>query len=492
MDLNQPPAELRAAYAELEPLGHRVVEVLAAHLANVETLRVSNTTRPADLEAQFVPIGRAPLAASAANDPEQPVLLAELERIIAAAQHVHHPRFIGHQVAAPLPIAALTALTNAVLNNSSAVFEMGPVGVVLERHVVRFMTDAIGWGAAAGGVLTHGGSIGNLTALLAMRQAQSQRQTAGMDPWRDGGDRFAVLASADSHYCIARAAQIMGWGSEGVARVQTDASGALDVADLERALLAARAQGRRVLGVAASACTTALGAFDDLEALADFCAKHALWLHVDAAHGGPFLLSDQTRDRLRGIERADSVVWDLHKMMLMPSLITGVLYKDGRHAAAALAQDASYLFKAGAEAEYDLGHSTLECTKPTIGVTAYLTLALHGTDFFGRYVERCVALAQQFAERVRAHRSFELAADPQGNIVCFRHVGSAQDAGNADALDALQEDLRARLVAEGHAYIVLATVRGARYLRTTIINPFTTTTDLAGLLMLLDDLARGA
>ena len=501
MDPIQP--HLDAAYDRFRKDGHAAVDALAAHLAGVRGELVLPAHAPRDLELSFAPIGAAPRGE----------LIAELKRVLAAAQHVHHPRFIGHQVSAPLPNAAFTALMNAVLNNSSAVFEMGPVGVVMERHVVRFLCDAIGWSrstesaTASGGVLTHGGSLGNLTALLAMRQAMLPgnawvqgttgplTDAPGLDAQHFPGG-FAVLASADSHYCIQRAVQIMGWGSQGVEPVATLPSGALDPADLPRALERAKAKGRRVVCVAASSCNTALGAFDDLNALADFCESHELWLHVDAAHGGPFLLGKTTRHVLAGIERADSVVWDLHKMMLMPSLITGVLFKDEMHAAAALAQDASYLFKSGDDAIYDLGHMTIECTKPTIGVTAYLTLSLHGTDFFARYVEQCYAHAQAFAKAIRAHPSFELAADPMGNIVCFRHLGPGEgqphgevQSNHAAELNALQERLRAELVASGAAYIVMATVRGARYLRTTIINPMTTPADLAFLLTHLDHLA---
>lgn len=494
MDLERPFPDFAPSAVGFRERARAVAELLAGHLEGVADGPVLGAGSPVELEARF-----GALDASGARGGAD--LLAELERVVAHAQHVHHPRFVGHQVAAPLPTAALVAFANAVLNNSSAVFEMGPVGVVMERRVVRFMTDAVGWGAGAGGVLTHGGSIGNLTALLAMRQVVGARRagapgrddagqrdgSGAADPWAAGGANFAVLTSAESHYCIDRSARIMGWGAGGVARVRARADGTLDTADLPRALQAARADGREVLGVAASACNTALGAFDDLEALADFCQAHDLWLHVDAAHGGPFLLSAATRDRLAGIERADSVVWDLHKMMLMPSLITGVLFKDGRHSAAALAQDASYLFAPGEAAAYDLGHSTLECTKPTIGVTAYLTLAVHGAEVFGRYVERCCGLTRAFADLVHAHPRFELAAEPQGNIACFRHTGA--DAEGPEASDALQARLRAALVASGAFYIVLATVGGRRLLRTTLIHPATTLGDLRELLAQLDALA---
>lgn len=406
-------------------------------------------------------------------------------RVLAGSNHLHDPRYVGHQVTAPLPLAALADLVAALLNNSMAVYEMGPVATAMEQRVLRFLADSLGLGAAADGVLTSGGSIGNLTALLAARQAK-----AGFDAWREGasaGPPLAILASEQTHYCVRRAAAILGLGEAGVVEVAVDERFRMRPGDLPAALERARARGRRVIAVVASAGSTAAGAFDPLRPIADFCAAHDLWLHVDGAHGGAAALSPRTRHLVEGVGRADSVVVDAHKMMLMPALVTAVLYRDGSRAWGAFAQDASYLFHANEDAWADVGTRTLECTKKMLSLKLYATLSVYGTQMFGDYVANAFDLARRFAARIAAAPDFELAVEPECNIVCFRHV-----LAGTDDLDALQARIRAHVVASGAFYLVQTRLRGALWLRTTLINALTTDDDLSALLDALRAAARGA
>jgi L-2,4-diaminobutyrate decarboxylase len=414
--------------------------------------------------------------------------LAELlDRAVAEAIHVHHPRYVGHQVTAPLPTAALVDLVSSLMNNGAAVYEMGPVTVAAERALARFLCDAVGFPAGADGVFTSGGSAGNLTALLAARQAR-----AGFDAWGEGaagGPPLCALVSEQSHYSIARALSIMGWGRQGAWPVPVDAHFRLRADALSDAKRAAEAAGRRVIAVVAAAGSTATGAFDPLEAIADFCERHALWLHVDGAHGASAMLSPTHRARLRGLERADSLVWDAHKMLLMPALITAVLFRDGRRSYQAFAQDASYLFTAAAPEEqwFNLGNRTLECTKSMLALKLYVSLAVHGPEFFAEYLDGMLALTRRFAARIAAAPDFELAVEPDCNIVCFRYVGAGRD-----DLDARQARIRQRLLAGGRFYLVQTALPSGVHLRTTIINPFTSDDDLAALLDAVREAATAA
>lgn len=408
-----------------------------------------------------------------------------LERVLAASNHLHHPRYVGHQVTAPLPMAAVCNLAVSLLNNAMAVYEMGPAATVMERRLIEWMSHLAGWPVGADGVFTHGGSVGNLTALLAARQVG-----AGFDVWKEGshaGQPLALLASDQAHYCVRRAMQIMGGGEASVIPVASDERFRLRPEALPAALQKAREEGRRVIGVAASAASTATGAFDPLEPIAEFCAREGLWLHVDGAHGASFLLSDRLRPLLRGLERADSLVWDAHKMMLMPALTTAVLFREGRHSHAAFAQQASYLYvDEGDEPPwYDVGLRTLECTKQMIGFPLYAALQVLGTEFFARYVESRVDLAARFAARLREAPDFDLPVEPEANIVCFRHRPPEGVDGNA-----WQTAIRRGLLAEGSFYLVQTSLRGQIHLRTTIIHPMTTEDDLLALLDTIRGLAR--
>ncbi|HYW51231.1 MAG TPA: pyridoxal-dependent decarboxylase, partial [Gemmatimonadaceae bacterium] len=372
------------------------------------------------------------------------VLDALTARMLADATQLHHAGFVGHQVAPPLPLAALCDLAADMLNNGMAVYEMGQAGTAMELHVIRWMCETLGLGEHAGGVLTSGGTLATLTSLLAMRQAR-----AGWDVWTEGNVSAplpAVLVSEQAHYCADRAVRIMGWGAGGLVKVGVDARFRMRVEDLAPALARATQDGRRVLGVVASACSTATGAFDPLEPIADFCERHGLWLHVDGAHGASLALSSRHRHVLQGIERADSVIWDAHKMLLQPALVTAVLFRDRRHSAGAFAQDASYLLDADHEhAWYDLASRTFECTKRMMSFKLYATLAAHGPPLLDAYVTRVVDLAQDFAALLQQQDDFELAVEPQCNIVCFRHR-PVEFTGDDAALDLLQAQLRRAVI----------------------------------------------
>jgi L-2,4-diaminobutyrate decarboxylase len=205
-------------------------------------------------------------------------------------------------------------------------------------------------------------------------------------------------------------------------------------------------------------------------------------MHVDGAHGAALALSATHRDVLRGIEHADSVIWDAHKMLLQPALVTAVLFRDQRHSAGAFAQDASYLLDPSRDdAWYDLGSRTFECTKRMMSFKLYATLAAYGPALFDAYVTRVVDLARDFASLLRAQPDFELAVEPECNIVCFRYrpVGFT---GTATDLDALQAALRRAVILAGNFYPVQTRLRGALHLRTTLMGPFTAIADLQALL----------
>jgi L-2,4-diaminobutyrate decarboxylase len=426
-------------------LGHRMIDLLADHLAGVPDGPVLPWIPPDEAVAAWPP----PTGGGA-----DPVELAR--RVLAGSIRLHHPRYVGHQVTAPLPAAALCDLVAALANNGMAVYEMGATGVALEQAVIRWMAGALGLPAGADGVLTSGGSAGNLTALLAMRNTRG----AG-----------AVLVGESAHYSVARAAQIIGLT---LVTVPVDGRGRLRAEALPEA-----AAGRHVVGVVASACSTATGVYDPLPAIADFCAARELWLHVDGAHGAAAALAPRYRHLVAGIERADSLTWDGHKMLLMPALVTAVIFRDGRRSYAPFAQEASYLYEGRPEDHWwDLGTRTLECTKRMMALPLYVTLASLGAAALGEYVEGRYDLARRFAVLLRQAGDFEV-VDPDANIVCFRHRPPGLEGA---ALDERQARVRQGLIEGGGFYLVKTRLAGGLYLRVTIINPLTREDDLAALL----------
>ncbi len=408
-------------------------------------------------------------------------LLDILRDTLAGSNHLHHPRYIGHQVTSPMPEAALCDLVSSLLNNGSAAYEMGPVSSAMERVCARWMASRAGFGAESDGFFTSGGSAGNLTALLAMRQAM-----ASFDVWACGtsaGPPLAILASDQAHYSARRAAQIMGMGSSGVIPVAVDDHYRMRPDCLKEAYRNAQASGVRVIGVVASAGSTATGAFDPLDEIGAVCGSLGLWLHVDGAHGASALLSSKYRSLLSGIAQADSFIWDAHKMMLMPALLTAVLFRNGKRSYGAFSQDASYLYPGAAVPDqwYNGGVRTLECTKSMMILKLYAMLSVHGSRMVSDYVTRMFDLGHSFGQRLQDDPDFELAVPPQANIVCFRFVRCP-----GDVCDNLQERIRNAIVRSGQYYIVQTRLAGRGiFLRTTLINPATTEQDLDELIRVI-------
>jgi L-2,4-diaminobutyrate decarboxylase len=255
--------------------------------------RVATARTPSELAARFdepLPEYGRPLAD----------VLSRLERdVLPDVNRLSHPRAMGHQVSAPLAVAVWMESLTAALNQSAAVWEMSPVGTIVETQVVRWMCGLAGFGPDAGGTFTSGGTEATFAGLLAARQAARpdvSRRGVGADP-------PVVVCGEHAHYAVVRAVAELGLGTDRIAVVPTR-DFRMDMAMLEPTLDAVHSAGRQVMAVVATAGSTPTGSFDDLDAIGRICEARGLWLHVDAAHGGSALLSQVHRRRLAGIRRA--------------------------------------------------------------------------------------------------------------------------------------------------------------------------------------------
>lgn len=411
-----------------------------------------------------------------------------LDAYLASSTKLHHPHYMAHQVAVPLPASALAALIDGFTNNAMAIYEMGPAAAAVEFAVLNWMLAKAGWQPAplpgtrenageglkpgatgttyGGGVLTHGGSLANLTALLAARAK------AAPQAWEKGSPgNLVIVCPAASHYSVARAASIMGLGQNGVRHAPADALGRTDPARLADFLLALRRDGLEPIAVVANACSTALGLYDPLRDISAVCRAQGVWLHVDGAHGASALASPRLRHLLDGIESADSLVWDAHKMLRTSVIAAAVLVRDHRHLDNTFREDASYLFHEKDEPGFDFVHRSVECTKAALGLKVLFALASEGEGGIAANVERQTALAREAAAYLRGETGIEVAVEPQTNIVCFRFSGS----------DALQIELRRRLTEAGDFYISTTEALGKRWLRLALMNPATELSDIESL-----------
>jgi L-2,4-diaminobutyrate decarboxylase len=271
----------------------------------------------------------------------------------------------------------------------------------------------------------------------------------------------------------------MGLGEESIVRVPVDDKFRMRTDLLEEVKAAAEKNGIRVICVVASSCSTATGSYDDLELIARFCEKYDLWMHVDGAHGMGVLFSDKYKKLVKGIEKADSVVIDFHKMLLVPALNTLVMFRNGERSFETFAQKASYLFqKSEKNVWYNSAIRTIECTKSALGIIAYSAVKYYGNSYYKEYIDSRYDLATGFALLIKSDRQLQLAADPESNIVCFRF---APEGYENNTLNKVNSEIRNRIMKEGSFYIVQAELGGKIWLRLTIINPVTSEDDLKDL-----------
>jgi L-2,4-diaminobutyrate decarboxylase len=285
-----------------------------------------------------------------------------------------------------------------------------------------------------------------------------------------------LVVQADAHYCVSRSAGILGLGTQQVLRVELDERRRMDPNRLEEILRGLRRKNQPIVAVAACSCATPIGAFDPLVEISQICHRYGVWLHVDAAHGGCACLSPRHRHLVSGLDRADSLVWDAHKMLFVPGLCAFVFYRQRTHAFEAFRQEAPYLFDPSAPglAEYDSGLRTVECTKRAAAFGIWGLWCLFGPQLFRDLVDVTFHLGQVLYGKLKAAPDFTPLHDPECNIVVFRHTPHGLRDASPDRVGRFQLELRRRVIESGEFYIVSTNIDGVGALRVTIINPLTT------------------
>ncbi|MBN1854593.1 MAG: aminotransferase class I/II-fold pyridoxal phosphate-dependent enzyme [Pirellulales bacterium] len=478
MELDETRQRMDAAYdPELfRTAGHRMVDLLADHLAQTETAQraVLPWCNPPENVLQADRFLEMAVPKIADRDALANHFAQLVQTMLARGLNLHDPRYIGHQVPASVPVGGLFDGVGAVTNQVMAIYDMGPWATSIERALVYRLGRQIGWSEPTfSGLVTHGGSLANLTALLTARNVRLG------DVWERGALRSGlspvILVHADAHYSVTRSAGILGLGTGHVLPVPPDDRRRMDPNRLDEMLRNLRAKNQPVVAVVACACATPIGAFDPLEAISDVCRRHDVWLHVDAAHGGAACFSPRYRHLVAGLDRADSIIWDAHKMLFVPALCAFVFYRCGAHQFETFRQDAPYLFDPAAPglAEYDSGLRTIECTKRAAAFGLWGIWSLFGSQLFNDLVDITFSMGRVFYEKLAAAPDFEPLHEPECNIVVFRYVPEPLREAPVEQLGRFQLDLRRRLIESGDFYIVSTNLNGAGALRVTIINPRT-------------------
>jgi glutamate/tyrosine decarboxylase-like PLP-dependent enzyme len=378
------------------------------------------------------------------------------------------------------PLAAFADLLASTLNANLTVWRSAPAPVELERLTIDWIRQILGFNAEAGGLFVSGGSMANLAAIAAARQAKDS-----------SSGRLRIYASSETHFSIAKAAALLGIGRENVRHVAVDERFRIRVDDLIAKITSDLEAGYIPFCVVANAGTVNTGAVDPLTEIRKVADRFQLWMHVDGSYGAFAVLAKSAAKLFAGIERADSIALDPHKWLYLPVDVGCVIYRDPEIARAAFAHEAEYTRIIGEQADeafafWDYGP---ELSRRFRALKVWMLLKGVGLDSLGEAIESNLACARHLESMVRASDDFEMAAPVQLSIFCFRHVPVRLRNESSQAIDAFNERLLVALQRDGSSYLSNATLGGRFALRGCVLNYRTTLRDME---ILLDDLRRVA
>jgi aromatic-L-amino-acid decarboxylase len=430
-------------------------------------------------------------------------VLADLRRdIFRNSMRMSHPRLFGLFSPAPLPAAAFAELPAAFLNQSLDAWKAGPAAAEVERRVIRWMNDLIGFPPRAFGVLTSGGGVANTLALKMARDRALGRRARTRGATLPGAGRLRVYASDQAHFSLRRSLDLLGLGERALVEIPSGRDRRMRVAALDRALERDRRRGLLPMAVVATAGTTNTGVIDPLRDTARAARAAGAHLHVDAAYGGALLFSRRHAGLLAGIDRADTVTVDPHKWLFQPFSLGALFVRDGAALRRSFATQPGYLRK---DLEADRGrldffHYTLEGSKPFRGLKLWMTLRLVGRDGLGDLVDRTMEVARHLAARVSADPRFEACGAPVDLAsVCARYLppwARTRDAawrrrpGPRARLNRVQAALQQEVERRGRAWFPILRLDDEVWFRFGVFNYRTTERDTDAVLAHIVRVAR--
>jgi glutamate/tyrosine decarboxylase-like PLP-dependent enzyme len=463
-------------WEELRELAHRAVDDAVDYMASLRE-RPAWEHAPAHVKAHFA--GPAP----AGPQPVDEIYAEYLEYVRPYQLGNSHPRFWGWVLGTGTPMGVIAEMLAASTDAVSGIYSFVANNYV-ELQVLDWCKQLLGYPLEAGGLLTSGCSASNLIALAVARNAKAGFDVRGeglagapVDQRGEGlagaAQRLTVYCSTEAHSSLTKAVELLGMGTRSLRRVPTDDLMRIDLGALADLVARDRAAGLRPVCVVGVAGTTNTGSIDDLPGLADFCAAEDLWFHVDGAFGAWAAIAPESRHIVAGMERADSLAFDLHKWMNLTYPVGCVLVRDAQAQLDTFSLTPSYL----AHGEGDRGLTAVdtpwlsdfgfELSRGFHALKVWMALKEHGTEKFARVIQQNVDQARYLEGLVAAAPQLEQALPAALNIVCFRYVSP----GLSDAaLDQLNKEIELELQERGIAVPSVSTVHGRKYLHVAVAN----------------------
>jgi aromatic-L-amino-acid decarboxylase len=458
-NLEQSPEQMRS-------VGYRVIDMLVDHFANMKDERIGAKAEPAKIR----PLLAAMPLSNDACDPHR--LLDTIERdILPNTLNVAHPRFFAF---VPGPNNFMSAMAD-VLASGFNVFNGswlgGSAAAAMELEVIEWLAAFCGLPATAGGLFVSGGSVANMTALVAARHALLDDRVEGA----------TIYCSDQTHSSVDRALRVIGFQPEQIRHIPSDDQWRLPMDMLASAVAADRANGLRPFCVIANAGTTNTGAVDPLTELARLCKAQGMWLHADGAYGAAAILSDRGRKALNGLDLVDSLSLDPHKWLFQSFECGCVLLRDAELLKKAFQIMPEYLrdVHRGVDEVHPADYG-IQLTRSFRALKVWLSLRTFGLDAFRAAIDHGFAMAELAERELRSRPGWEILSPAQMGMVSFHYTG--REVSHSAIVDAMLRD--------GYAFLSSTKLRGITALRLCTINPRTTIEDIRGTIDRLDRFAR--
>ena len=486
-------SSLEISEAEMNSLSSQVTQLVTEYFSRVPSLPVFPETAGGKTTARLgasLPLEGEPL--------DQ--LVNDCRAILEGSRHNGHPRFFGYVASPATAPGAFADLIASALNSNVTSWRSGPAATEIERTVVSWLATLIGYGKDAAGILTSGGSMANLTALMVAHRSKANNDVAATGLWNSRAP-MTIYASEQIHMSIPKAADLLGLGRQQVRLVECDDHFRLNVKSLRDRIAEDLNRGLKPFCVVASAGTVNTGTVDPLADVAEVAKEFDLWFHVDGAYGALAAADETKRPLFRGLERADSVSLDPHKWLYVPIDSGCLLFRDESQTRAAFSFDEADYIKVheqNSEEAFAFWNYGPELSRRFRALKIWLTLRYYGTRRIAAAISEDNTLAAYLGQMVEQAEDFELLAPPELSICCFRYVplslrpallSESRDEVNSE-LDQLNNKIMLAVQRGGRAYVSSATLRGRFALRACITNFRTTRADIDETLEIIRDAAR--
>ncbi|MGA3089960.1 MAG: aspartate aminotransferase family protein [Terriglobales bacterium] len=467
--------------AEFRALGHRVVDLLAEYLENIEQKPVFPDVEPDRLTQYFAePLPETPT-------PSEQVLEELEQKLLPYCTHVGHPGYMGLITPSPNPVGIIADFICSALNQNIGAYTIGPAAVAMERRTVRWLTDLAGYNDKAGGHLTSGGTMANFVGLKLARDAVSNDriQNEGVR------NRWAVYTSEERHVSVDKAVDAVGLGRNALRVLPTDAKFQVNLDALEAAMADDRQHQIQPLCIVAIFGTTNTGAVDPIRVLRNIADRERIWLHADAAYGGGMLLSHTWPMRNDGLELADSITIDPHKWFYAPLDAGAILVKDDRRLTASFGMKPSYLTDEldRADHRYQYYVHSFEQSRRFRGLKVWMSFKRYGASQIGDWIDNNIRQAKHLYAQVQNHPDFEAASEPPMSAICVRYRASGLNQTQSKNLHA---EVARRVEQGGKFWISTTDLKGKSWFRINPVNFRTRTEHMDQLLALLEQECRAA